>query len=331
MGIVTDGLIFYINHNHALMSGSLESIHPSEHIYDISVNGALFSDSHNGIFFDGVDDNITVSNIPKVESYSVEIAITKTEDRTGVIIDASEDNASNMFIFVYNSTEKNPPSVSIGSSNSVGTSNKGQFPKTNPKENELTYITYTFESYVNKSGVLDYIVRSYVNNELTATNHGASFRDSDVGLGDKITIGSRSSGFATYKGLLHSLRIYDKVLTDEEVSQNYQMGTDIGLVSESTSPEVKSISVNNYRVSRVIGYNVSTLEFSFNQDVVEWRVVLLGSSHDTGTILDSGGETISDDKVFSVIATNELFQEGENRINIYGKNADGNWTLYVED
>lgn len=116
--------------------------------------------------------------------------------------------------------------------------------------------------------------------------------------------------------------------------------------------DVDYLDVSTYKVSLIPGKNVCLASFSFNGPVQAYSVNLLGVSHDTGTLLDyesksvanlagnsvvtAAGVSVKDTRAFDAglnfttqIEGSELYQEGENRINIYGQDADtGVWMTY---
>lgn len=98
--------------------------------------------------------------------------------------------------------------------------------------------------------------------------------------------------------------------------------------SPSTVPlNITIISIDHTKISDEIGINESRIVFTFDQDVTNWTVNVLGASHDTGTIADSGGSVSANTQITAIISWTELYQEGENRVNIYGQNNIG-WTPY---
>lgn len=92
-------------------------------------------------------------------------------------------------------------------------------------------------------------------------------------------------------------------------------------------PAPTIISVSRNKVSDEIGINSATIVFKFDTDVTQWSVNVMGVSSDTGTIADSGGSVLANTEITAIIDWIELYQEGQNRINIYGLNDFG-WTPY---
>lgn len=108
---------------------------------------------------------------------------------------------------------------------------------------------------------------------------------------------------------------------------------DIESQSSSTKPIVNVISATRIKLSNQPNMNDSTIvfKFGFSQDIQEWRAVLLGSSYDTGTIIDSGGFVEKGSEVTTQVNYSQLYGEGDNRINFYGKNLKGEWTPYNDN
>lgn len=93
-------------------------------------------------------------------------------------------------------------------------------------------------------------------------------------------------------------------------------------------PVVLYVSADKLRISDEIGMNQSVVQFRFDKDIAEWTVRVLGTSNDSGTLADSGGPITANTTITAIVDHTELYQEGDNRINIYGKSTGGNWTPY---
>lgn len=117
------------------------------------------------------------------------------------------------------------------------------------------------------------------------------------------------------------------------------------------SPNVEIKHISNYKISDEVGKNNSLVTFSFDEPIVEYKVNVLGVSPNTGKVVESGSRTVDEMKNYTVdqmlnftvddarsispetdiigeIDWTELYQEGENRINIYGRNLNNEWTPY---
>ena len=81
---------------------------------------------------------------------------------------------------------------------------------------------------------------------------------------------------------------------------------------------VMQIEIDKDKISDETGMDKSTLRFSFDRDVYEWSVNVLGVSYDTGYIADSGGFISAGEEIVAQVSWDELYQEGSNKINIYG-------------
>jgi hypothetical protein len=96
----------------------------------------------------------------------------------------------------------------------------------------------------------------------------------------------------------------------------------------SSTPVVSIISITKTKISDEVGMNQSVVTFTFDTNVTAWTVNVLGSSYNTGTVADSGGSVTAGTQITATIDWTELYQEGNNRVNIYGQNASG-WTPYA--
>ena len=123
-------------------------------------------------------------------------------------------------------------------------------------------------------------------------------------------------------------------------------------------PIVTSISIDKPIISDEVGFDKGIITFTFDQDVTAYSVRCNGVSFDTGiyveeylsqdlTVLSLSKQTVGElsqstinsmdfgNTIFPKSAPitaevdyTELYQEGENRINIYGKSTDGIWSNY---
>lgn len=137
---------------------------------------------------------------------------------------------------------------------------------------------------------------------------------------------------------------------------SYTMGT------ATTAPLVTIDSISRSKISAQTGDNTSIVTFHFDKDVSAWTVNVNGADHTTGTVAETGSgsggtsETVANLQSMTVstvdtytvgqlssgtqtitagtqqqatINNTEMYQEGGNRVNIYGQsNVDGTWTPY---
>jgi hypothetical protein len=103
------------------------------------------------------------------------------------------------------------------------------------------------------------------------------------------------------------------------------------LSSSSSEPIVTIVSVSVTKISDETGKNACNVTFSFDQDIVEYTVNVLGTSHDSGTVADSAVSNVTaNTEITAEIDYTELYQEGNDQVNIYGKNASGTWSSYMQ-
>jgi hypothetical protein len=121
-----------------------------------------------------------------------------------------------------------------------------------------------------------------------------------------------------------------------------------------TAPIVNIVSVNKTKISHQNGQNQVDVVFNFDQPIQAYSINILGTSPDTGTIAGSQSKYINDIRNISINdLKNETIQsirqidentnlteiiddlevgvqanDGQYRINIYGKALDGTWTPY---
>jgi hypothetical protein len=106
----------------------------------------------------------------------------------------------------------------------------------------------------------------------------------------------------------------------------------LGTTDPPSSPPIATIvSISKNEISDEPEMDRSTVTFTFDQDVIQWTVNVLGTSHDTGTVADYGTSAPSGTEITAEIDYMELAQEGDNRVNIYGQNSAEMWTEYISD
>jgi hypothetical protein len=199
-----------------------------------------------------------------------------------------------------------------------------------------------FMFQLNNSGVitLNFGEMSLISNTNLQITLIDSFVISDLNIGklfnkrldDTITFADNTINKLTSKNLFDTLPIIDSKSTKgfKSLSDTITI-SDLPIESNITigfPPTVTIISVSHNKISGQEGINSSIITFKFDVDVSEWRVNVIGSSWDTGLLADSGGGIVTaGTEITAIVDWTELYQEGANRINIYGKNASG-WTAY---
>jgi hypothetical protein len=120
-------------------------------------------------------------------------------------------------------------------------------------------------------------------------------------------------------------------------------------------PTVTILGISLPTISDEIGMNKTEITFKFDIDVTEYTVNVIGTSHLTGRIAHTGsafnviemanmtvlelsqqtvkqvGAIVGGTEIVAEVDYTELYQEGMNRVNIYGKNTEGVWTTYNQE
>jgi hypothetical protein len=115
-----------------------------------------------------------------------------------------------------------------------------------------------------------------------------------------------------------------------------------------SNPSVLSINIDRDVISDEIGFQEALLTFEFSEPVIEYKIQILGVSEDTGmnahrevknvgtvatqTVDELKLKTVAEirqyeNELSGVVDYTELYQEGANTVNIYGKALDGSWTI----
>ena len=168
-------------------------------IIDANIINANYNENGYGIIFNGADTYATIDNNDLNLSYPITITTT-----------VKWENGSNNLLFIdANSkiaigTWNNELLVTVGSNYSYSYSLSDNFFK-----NDVNYITIEYTS--NTNNIL------YVNGEkMEHSSYYGSWNRSESG----IYLGRRASG-SYFKGTLYSFNIYNKLLTEEEIINNY--------------------------------------------------------------------------------------------------------------
>jgi hypothetical protein len=96
----------------------------------------------------------------------------------------------------------------------------------------------------------------------------------------------------------------------------------------SDPPQVTILNIDKLVISDEPGQDRANVVFNFDTDVVAWEVRVMSTGQGTGTLAASGGAVTATFDITAEIDWSELYQEGENRIDIFGQNSDGVWTPY---
>jgi hypothetical protein len=326
--VVQDGLVGYWYYDGSLTNGQLVNSAPEfENMYNINITGATPNSDY--LYFDGVDD---VGVIPIISSMNI------TGDFESEIIFSSDFPTGEVYnILGYANAGFNSKGqfvyevfmLAIQDGNTIGTINSSTgIPVTIPRNQIFSFgmsktgqkISY----FVNGQHIhAETLISSY-----TVTTPGRQ----QCGLASTGPSFSNNIAKMNFK----SLKIYNRNLTDSERNQNFQNFEDLGLSgSEPLPPSPPSVTISdiitpndNDKISDETNMNIAQVKFSFDMDVSQWKVKVLGTSHDTGTLADSGGSVSTGTEITAEIDWTELYQEGDNRINIYGLSTEGEWTQY---
>jgi len=153
------------------------------------------------------------------------------------------------------------------------------------------------------------------------------------------------------KGVSHTFGVKARDLFDDDSLNSANVSRTVNAVT-LPEPKVTIVSVSHTKISDEAGMNTADITFTFDIDTTAFTVNVNGVSYDSGVVAHSGGgKSVADLSTMtvldlssstvqqvSVIAAGyeivaeidwtELYAEGDNRVNIYGKNTDGVWSSY---
>jgi hypothetical protein len=221
MGIITNGLLGYWHYAQGVSGSTWQNIAPST---AGSYNGTLTNGvtlQVDGMYFDGVDDKVVIPS-PSLDfdanafttnsGYTIEFAIKRVSNGTddGIIF-ASDNSHAGIRI------DTNGKIV-------IKTTNSSTMATTATVSENVEHIIQIVYSYANDNRISDI----YVDGVKVASNLFSSNINWDNSL--NMTFGSAWNS-VRYKGNIKFIRFYTRNLTSAEVTQNYNNGTAIGLVS----------------------------------------------------------------------------------------------------
>ncbi|PLR93178.1 LamG domain-containing protein [Bacillus sp. T33-2] len=243
MAIVTNGLQGYWNAKQGLSGTTWQNIAPAKQgLYNLTLNGAIVDSER--VSTDGVDDTITGGFylLPSTQ-LTFEIWVIVEVHQTG----------DKLIGFDTSNT------VELSSSSRLGVRRTGAnvIAGSTVTLNTLTHIVVTYDGTA---------WNAYINN-VKATALTASA----MALSPNLTMGS---GF---QGKFYLARIYDRPLTDAEVTQNYAEGTNIGLDSTPTGTPVNA----NYSTKQTV-YAARMVQAGTKQ-AINMQTTVQGSTRQTIT------------------------------------------------
>ncbi|PJZ19807.1 hypothetical protein CEW46_21190 [Bacillus cereus] len=145
-------------------------------------------------------------------------------------------------------------------------------------------------------------------------------------------VANTSSVLRNLKMDIALFRVYDTMITAEQVAVNYADAQSLlNPVVPSAPPKLTEITVGTRKVSRILGRDISNVQFTFDQDISEFCIRLDGVSYDTGTRIASSTTPVAKGTTISFnIPSSAFISEGASRFNIYGKNSANQWTDYEQ-
>lgn len=215
--ITTDGLFGYWHHRQGVNGNVWNNIAPDTvGQYNGSIQGATLNE--NGMYFDGLDDFVDISSIltklNTVTPLTIDLAVIIENASSSIDILSNSEfggfvnltgSLNNLYLYLYSSDWSNDGEISTKLSAS----------------SDIQYFTFTYDPNVGE-------LKLYRNGQLLSTK---------TGLPNNLTAGIGSSQFgigALYGGSggeshINIVRLYEKVLSDEEVMNNYLAGEEVGL------------------------------------------------------------------------------------------------------
>jgi hypothetical protein len=206
--IVTDGIIFQVDAANKLcgnVTNAKNIVNPTE--TGTFNNGASVVD--NAYTFDGTDDYIeydnTLGNFSITDSFSIECWINVVTDGTDRVIVARYSSGNRGYMMRVTSTD----TIRFGVTDDGG---KYRFSDTSVLQDGWNYVVGTWDGTDAKS---------YINGDLDSTEvYNGTL--TTISTSEPLFIGKASDYGSVTDGLISSVKIYNRELTQSEVTQNYE-------------------------------------------------------------------------------------------------------------
>jgi hypothetical protein len=315
MSITTRGLIAHFD----IKKSGLNDI---QNTHSIELKGGVLQGSDK-LTFDGSTGYARVSSSPLMTSnfHTVEVIFSSPFDGaefTGINLEAT------MALLALTNT-----GLLMDKAGNVIGQGLAKLAKLEPNKKHSIVIVYEVVS-----GIRNDKIHLYVNGVKKQESTISSDRvDGQVAVSDfSIATSSPLQASQPFKGDIYSVKSYNVKLSDTEVYSNYQ--AEIIEQEEPISPDddkaptPEILSLSRNKISDEPTMDKAVLRFMFDIDVSQWSVNVNGASPTTGVVADLGGAVAKGTLITAEIDWTELQQEGQNRVNIYGKSLGGIWTPY---
>jgi len=115
-------------------------------------------------------------------------------------------------------------------------------------------------------------------------------------------------------------------------------------MADTTPPLITITNVDRTKISDEPGFQVAQITWQANEDIFEYIVRIGGLDYTTGTLVEhkeppkwfpifpldlSDGRIPAGTQITTVVSYT-LLNEGDNQINIYARDAAGNWVPYMQ-
>lgn len=266
MPIVTDKLVGYWHSDKGLNETSWENIAPSSKgKYNAIVTNA--PKTVNGAYVNGVSSLIDLplpTELQVLTPYTVDlrILIPTINDREIVALQEKP------FIYLFEGNLF----MDIGGSLDESA---GYLLDASPIVNKEVALTMMYTP--SPTGKIE----MYIDGQLESDLSYGAITNKHPFISNLLKIGYSTAGFK-YEGYIYSVRLYNKVLTPAEITQNYQTGRSIGLktpiIIEELESAVSNLSTASAKISKVTKISGSSISRSLELSAISKTRKLSGSS-----------------------------------------------------
>lgn len=207
--VVTNGLAGYWHYARGVSGNTWNNIAPdTTGQYNGTITGATLQ--ADGMYFDGVDDFVVIPPMTTLsQGYTIEFLINWDNNISATYPTIFSETTTNR-IRINKSTNR----LQFTPDTSLVTGVKDFLPNTN---------SHGLIRYNQSTGIADIFVNGVFDSSYSTTEKTFS---------NNLYIGVLPSFTNYLKGTVKSLRLYSRALSDSEISQNYAVGTEVGLEEE---------------------------------------------------------------------------------------------------
>lgn len=249
---LNDGLVANYKFNGNLLDGSGNGYNPTSYA-SMSMTGDRLGIPSSALVMDGIDDSITINNIPSLTYITYNVWIKTNYNYSSALPVSIISNNDKSYIGIASGGYANKAKFNV----QVNTYDQTYHSIDTINDNQWHMLTMSFD------GVM---IKSYIDGVLSSTNY---YNGNITYNGTGIQIGRTYNQYASegyYNGLIDDVSIYNKPLSNNEITALFQDGKNLapkGLDREltinenlSNGSEVDSVSAYDQNTGQNLSYQI---------------------------------------------------------------------------